>query len=258
MASESEVMAHLPGGNLRYLLRRSPRARRLRLVVHPQRGVVVSLPIASRRGWAHAEGLVQAFLVEREPWIRHHLDRQAEERERLATRPALDDGRTIMYLGERHRIRVVNAAPGVRATRVSRVGGDDTDELLIERVARDRRRTAAILETWFRIRARAAVTAALRRHATRLGVTPGRLTIRDTTSRWGSCSRAGTLSFSWRLIMAPPPALEAVAVHELCHLRVFGHGRAFHALLEARVPDHAAWRRWLRRNAAELHAALEE
>jgi len=258
MASESEVMAHLPGGDLRYVLRRSPRARRLRLVVHPRRGLVVSLPIASRRGWAHPDRLVQAFLVERESWIRHHLDRQAEEWERLAARPALDEGRRILYLGEPHRVRVVNAARGVRSTRVSRVGGYGTDELLIERAAQDRRPTAAILETWLRIRARAAISAALRRHAKGLGVTPGRLTIRDTTSRWGSCSRAGTLSFSWRLILAPPPALEAVAVHELCHLRVFGHGHAFQALLEARIPDHAAWRRWLRRNAADLHAALQE
>ncbi len=257
VATESDAIARLPGGDLRYVLRRSPRARRLRLVVHPRRGVVVSLPVASRRGWAHADGLVQAFLLEREPWIRHHLDRQAEERQRMAARPALDDGRRILYLGEPHRVRVVNAGGDVRSTRVSRVGGDETDELLIERIARDRRSTASILEAWLRIRARTAIAAALRRHASGLGVTPGRLAIRDTTSRWGSCSRAGTLSFSWRLILAPPPALEAVAVHELCHLRVFGHGHAFHALLESRVPDHASWRRWLRRNAAELHATLE-
>ena len=86
---------------------------------------------------------------------------------------------------------------------------------------------------------------------------PRSVTIRDTTSRWGSCSRRGALSFSWRLILAPPAALDAVAAHELCHLRVFGHSPAFWALLETRVPDHAAWRRWLRRHAPELHAALD-
>ena len=90
-----------------------------------------------------------------------------------------------------------------------------------------------------------------------LGVKPARITIRDTTSRWGSCSRTGNLSFCWRLVLAPPEALDAVAAHELCHLRVFGHGPRFVALLGSRVPDHAAWRRWLRRHSAELHAAID-
>jgi predicted metal-dependent hydrolase len=58
-------------------------------------------------------------------------------------------------------------------------------------------------------------------------------------------------------VLAPPPALDAVVAHELCHLRVFGHTRAFWALLETRVPEHATWRRWLRTHAPELHAALD-
>jgi predicted metal-dependent hydrolase len=255
--TETTAIAGLPGGALPYVLRRSPRSRNLRLVVHPQRGVVVSVPPASRRGWARAEGRVEAFLAERETWIRRHLDRQASDRARLAARPALEDGREVPYLGTPHRVRETAAPPGMRATRVSRVGGDEADELLVERVPRDRRPVAAILEAWFRTRARVAIAAALRRHAPELGVTPGRLAIRDTSSRWGSCSRARTLSFSWRLILAPPPALEAVAVHELCHLRVFGHGPAFRELLDAHAPDHVAWRRWLRRHAAELHASLD-
>ncbi len=149
------------------------------------------------------------------------------------------------------------APAGTRRSRVSRVGADDVDELLVERVPRDLRPTAVILDAWFRERARADLTLAIARHAPALGVSPARVTIRDTTSRWGSCSRKGNLSFSWRLVLAPPQALDTVAAHELCHLRVFGHGPRFQALLAGRVPDHAAWRRWLRRHAPELHAALE-
>jgi predicted metal-dependent hydrolase len=140
---------------------------------------------------------------------------------------------------------------------VSRVGGDDGDELLVERTTRDRHPTAAILEAWLRERARADLERAIERHAPALGVTPTRITIRDTTTRWGSCSRKGALSFSWRLVLAPPEALDAVAAHELCHLRVFGHSQAFWTLLATRAPDHATWRRWLRRHAPELHAALD-
>ena len=162
------------------------------------------------------------------------------------------------YLGIPHRVRVEPAPAGVRATRVSRVGGDDGDELLVERFPRDRRPTVAILEAWLRGRARDAITAAIGRQAPAIGVHAGQITIRDTTSRWGSCSRSGALSFSWRLILAPPQALESVVVHELCHLVMFGHGPAFQRLLATHAPDHTRWRRWLRQHATELHAALDE
>jgi predicted metal-dependent hydrolase len=219
--------------------------------------VVVSVPAAARRGWGRADAVVDRFLAEREEWIRGHLDRQEATRARLDDRPPIDDGRLIPYLGEPHRVRVVAAPAGERSSRVSRVGAEDGDELLVERAARDRRDTAQILEAWFRTRARAQIEEAVQRHADALGVVPRSITMRDTTSRWGSCSRRGALSFSWRLVLAPAPALEAVAAHEVCHLRVFGHTRAFWALLDTRVPDHAVWRRWLRAHAPELHAALD-
>jgi predicted metal-dependent hydrolase len=256
-ATETEALARLPGGELRYVLRRSPRSRRLRVTILPDRGVVVSIPPAARRGWARPEPVVTAFLAEREAWIRRHLETQMASRARLEARPQLEDGRTVPYLGQPHRVRVVPAPAGARTSRVSRVGGDTGDELLIERTIRDHRPVAQILEAWFRVRARAAIEEAIHRHAPALAVSPARITIRDTTSRWGSCSRSGNLSFCWRLVLAPPEALDAVAAHELCHLRVFGHGPRFVALLASRVPDHAAWRRWLRRHSAELHAAID-
>ena len=258
VVSEQPAIARLPGGDLRYVVRRTPRARRLRLVVHPERGLVVTLPPASARGWARPDAVIEAFLLEREPWIRRHLERHAATQARLAARPALGAGREILYLGSPHRVWVRPGPRDLRATRVARVGGDDGDELLVERVSRDHRPTAALLEAWLRGRAREAISQAIGRHAQAIGVSPGRITIRDTTSRWGSCSRSGGLSFSWRLILAPPPALESVVVHELCHLRVFGHGSAFQRLLATQAPDQRRWRRWLRQHAAELHATLDE
>jgi len=256
LVTEAPAVARLAGGDLAYTLRRSGRATRLRVTIHPERGIVVTIPVMRRRGWGHPEAIVASFLADREPWVRRHLARQAATRARLDGRVPLDGGRLVPYRGRPHRVRVVPAARGARSTTVCRVGGDEGDELLVERVARDRRPTAAILEAWFRERARDELGRAIERHAPALGVTPGRVTIRDTTSRWGSCSRSGGLSFSWRLVLAPPEALETVAAHELCHLRVFGHADRFWALLATRVPDHAAWRRWLRRHAPELHAAL--
>ena len=90
---ETVVVARLPGGDLEYTLRRSSRARRLRVTIHPERGVVVSLPVAARRGWGRPEALVDPVLAEREDWIRGHLDRQEATRARLDDRPTIDDGR---------------------------------------------------------------------------------------------------------------------------------------------------------------------
>jgi predicted metal-dependent hydrolase len=257
LAVETAEVVRLPGGDVPYTLRRSPKARRLRVVIHPDRGVVVTLPTAARLGRGGADRVVFDFLAEREPWLRRHIDRHAAAQAKLDARPELEDGRLVPYLGEPHRVRVAPAPPGVRATRVSRVGSDDGDELLVEVGPRDERETATILEAWFRERARVALTAAVARHAAALGVTPASISIRDTVSRWGSCSRRGALSFSWRLVLAPPAALDSVAAHEACHLRVFGHGPKFWALLEMRVPDYATWRRWLKRHAQELHAAVD-
>lgn len=251
-----EALAHvdLPGGRLEYVVRRSPRSRALRITVHPGRGVIVSVPPATRRGWANAGPRIVAFLSEREPWIRRHLADQARRRRALAARPALGAGRSIPFGGRPHTVWVEHTAD----LRPSTVNHDAAAGGLVIRLgARERRTPEAVLEAWLRDRARAAIGASVARHAPALGVLPSAVSVRDARTRWGSCSRAGRLSLSWRLILAPPEALDAVVVHELCHLRVFGHGPRFRALLTARVPDHARWRRWLHDHAPELHAALE-
>ena len=121
----------------------------------------------------------------------------------------------------------------------------------------DRRPFERILETWFRDRAGEAIDAAISVYAPAIGVRPTLVEIRDPGSRWGSASRKGRLMFSWRLVLAPPASLETVVVHELAHLRVFGHGPAFWALVASRRPTHLADRAWLRRNSHALHATLD-
>src|SRR3954452_5057906 len=90
--------------------------------------------------------------------------------------------------------------------------------------------------------------------APRIGVRPSRIQIRDQRSRWGSCSTRGTLSFNWRLVLAPLDVLDYVVVHELCHLRVPNHSRAFWALVEERGPHWREQRAWLREHGPELLA----
>jgi predicted metal-dependent hydrolase len=230
----------------------------MRVTIDPALGVVVTVPPATRRGWTHPEAEIERFLREREAWLRRHVGQMARQQAEIAARGGLRDGASIRYRGELHRLRIVEAAPGTRRSTVARVGDDRGDELVVRLAAQDRRPIATVLEAWFRERARAAVDAAIARHAPALRVTPAAVTIRDQRSRWGSASRQRRLSLSWRLVLAPPEALETVVIHELAHLRVFGHGPAFWALVAERRPDHLAWRRWLRTHSYELHAALDD
>jgi len=238
-----------------YVLRRSARSRRLRITIDPEHGLVVTVPLATRRGWAHPERLIDDFLRERESWIRRHLDRQAHQQAELRARGGLEDGASIRYRGELHRLHVARAAAGRRSA-VARVVTPAGPELHLGLLARDADRADRVLEAWFREQARFAIDATIVDHAAALGVSPVAVALRDPRSRWGSASRQGRLMLSWRLVLAPPEALETVVVHELAHLRVFGHGPRFWAVVASRRPDHVEWRRWLRTHSLELHGAL--
>lgn len=90
-------------------------------------------------------------------------------------------------------------------------------------------------------------------HADKLGLSIGRITIRDQTSRWGSCSSTGNLSYSWRLILAPPAILDYVAAHEVAHLKEMNHGPNFWALVEKTFPALAEAKQWLQVYGLDLH-----
>ena len=256
VASEEAVVADLPGGPLGYTLRRSPRAHRIRVVVDPTRGVVVTVPNGRRLSAAEGTRLAAAFMAERETWIRRHVERQTAQRTALAARGPLAAGSCVLFAGRDHRLEFAPAQPSARRSAVIRDAGGSV--LIIRTAARDPRSPAEVLRDWCRARARDAIEAALAGHAPSLGRVPAAVSIRDQRTRWGSASKAGRLSFSWRLILAPPEALDTVVIHELAHLRVFGHGPRFWALVAERRPDHRAWRRWLREHSVELHATFED
>ena len=245
----------LPGGSLELTIRRSSRARLLRLTIDPRHTAVVTVPSRAARSKSEAERVASIFVREREQWLRHHLERQARQRAHVAALGPLRDGGEFRFRGELHRVRVEAAEPR-RRTSVAREGGDVADEIVVRLSARERRPLDKVLQAWLREKARAAILREIERHATAMSVAPDAVTIRDARTRWGSCSRQRRLSFSWRLILAPPEALETVVIHELAHLRVFGHGPAFWAIVASRRADHRMWRKWLRDHSLELHSAL--
>lgn len=242
-----------------YLLRRNPRSRGIRLTVDGRRGLVVSVPPEHRRGWANPDPRVEAFLHERRAWVLRQLGRLDRERAEIAARGTPSDGGSVYYRGELHEIRVLprEGADGPRRSTVERTGADGGDELVLRPGSRDRRSIERVLEGWFRERAEEAISRAIDLHAPALRVTPSEVVLRDPKNRWGSAAKRGRLMFSWRLVLAPPEALETVVVHELAHLRVFGHGPGFWKVVAGRRPDHLAQRAWLRTHSYALHAALD-
>jgi predicted metal-dependent hydrolase len=113
---------------------------------------------------------------------------------------------------------------------------------------------AVRVAAWLREEARRECAGAVDRHAARLGLEPGRISLRDPRSRWGSCTSNGDLMFSWRLIMAPSAVLDYVVAHEVAHLAELNHSPRFWAVVRRLCPDFQPARAWLRRNGAALHA----
>jgi predicted metal-dependent hydrolase len=109
------------------------------------------------------------------------------------------------------------------------------------------------LSDWLRTEVRRDINICILKHAKTLGCSPKRIAIRDQATRWGSCSTSGTLSFSWRLIFAPPFVLDYVAAHEVAHLREMNHGPRFWRLVKEAAPAMQTARLWLKTHGAELH-----
>ncbi len=110
------------------------------------------------------------------------------------------------------------------------------------------------LDRWYRERARAATASVVEREAGRLGVDYGAISIREQRTRWGSCSPIGSLSFNWRLVLAPEPILEYVVVHELCHRLRHDHSAVFWRLVAGVRPGYLDEKRWLDEHGPELLA----
>ncbi|MDO8211883.1 M48 family metallopeptidase [Conexibacter sp. CPCC 206217] len=215
-------------GDIAYRIRRSDRARRVRVRVDDSSGVEVVLPRRS------AEREAAAAIRQLRPWIERRIAELERTRAQIAAR-----GATVPYLGE-----TLQLLPEPGRTRVHRRG----DTLLVPG-AEDPR---AALERWYRRRAQEEVAPRLDRATALAGTHYSRLTIRGQRTRWASCSTNGAMSFNWRLLLAPAPVLDYVVWHEVCHLEVMDHSPRFWALLARRWPDYRLHSAWLRRHGGTL------
>lgn len=218
-------------------VRRHPGARRLTLrVSRTRRAVIVTLPVQCDLGEAGS------FISRNIDWVRERLD--------SLPRPVpFCDGAVLPLRGEFHRIvftgtraagHVVQRAPATVGLPELHVSG---------RLEHAPRR----LRDWLFEEARRDLDARVIVHARMLGVAPKRIIVRDQATRWGSCSTTGALSFSWRLILAPPHILDYVAAHEVAHLAEMNHGPKFWTLVQRAMPTMKEAKRWLQLYGLDLH-----
>jgi len=225
----------LPGEDVAITVRRIESARRMTLRIPPGHAdPVVTVPARASRA------AIERFVRSQEAWLSARLA------ERTPPIP-FAHGAEIPLRGEPHVIRRIDA---VRGTVVAMRSADgpvirvpSQPEHLPRRVADYMRRTA-----------RADLAVVVGEFAERVGRRPAAVRIKDTRAQWGSCSPAGVLSFSWRLVLAPPFVLRYVAAHEVAHLVELNHSPAFWRLNAELDPNHREARQWLKRHGRMLHA----
>jgi hypothetical protein len=227
----------------------STRARNIRIEVRPWREVVLVYP----RWVARAEAL--AFLQSRDAWVRGKLaEFDAREADHPLPPPARWDGTDeILWRGtlvpvfiEPATLRQVQVRiEPERVTVFAPVQVRDHSHKLEQALKRELMRHAGV-----------EARRVLDLEAGRLGVTWTGLAVADPQTQWGSCASDGTVSLSWRLVMAPPAVLRYVSVHELCHRLHMDHSPRFWRLVARQLPGYAEQKAWLRDHGQRLHHYL--
>lgn len=211
------------------------RARRLTLRIEAGgRGLRVTVP----PGLRHGE--VERFLDRHRGWLEARLAK-------LPDRPQVRPGIRLPLRGRPH---LIVHEPGRRGT-VS-VGEQDGTPALI--VHGERGHLPRRLADFLKREARRDIEALVAKHTATVGRPARAIRYKDTSSRWGSCTADGTLSFSWRIMMAPPTVIDYLVAHEAAHLREMNHGPKFWALCRALCPRTDEARAWLKRNGNALQA----
>jgi predicted metal-dependent hydrolase len=263
--SDSALKVKLIGVDCPLELRRSSRARRFSLKVsHTERAAILTLPQEVKIEEAGH------FLARHMDWLKRQIDR-------LPKPVPFEDGTIVPLRGIPHKISFVGAvryqgvvwveeADAVDAVELwdgqtaccaqhHAVSDKSTDARVLPRicVSGGEQHGPRRLADWLRGQAKTELTSRTHHHAANLGCQVKRISVRDQSTRWGSCSTTGTISFSWRLIFAPTFVLDYVAAHEAAHLREMNHGPRFWRLVRDTMPEMQKARNWLKQNGAELH-----
>ncbi len=213
-------------------LKRNARARRLTLrMARDGRKAQMTLPNRVSRIEA------QHFAEKSRDWLAVQLQRQDQNKNLL-------NQSQVALRGDVHHIEYTGSTRGLIKL---------ATETMTIHVPGKTPHTARRLTDWMKQEAKQDLIVASQKYADRMSVSFSNVTVRDQRSRWGSCSTSGALSYSWRLIMAPPYVLDYVAAHEVAHLKEMNHSRRFWRLVLEHCPETRKAKQWLKQNGASLH-----
>jgi hypothetical protein len=237
----------LEGRSFTCSLRFSHRRRSLQIRV--SRPDFLELAAPTGMSWSQIQQLVETKRV----WVL----RQVRRLEAVAANPAnasLTHGATLLYRGQPHTLLLLADAAGRPnvtysacniAVHLPELVGEDNDPAVWQS-----------LKQWYLEQSHQQLLERTRYWSAQIGVRPARISLRDQKTRWGSCSSRGTVSFNWRIIMAPPAVLDYLVVHELCHMLHPNHSPAYWREVARWIPDCREQRRWLKQNGDLLGKIL--
>ena len=223
----------LDGQTVRYNLKRSPVARHARLEVTAESGLSVIIPRS------YPASCATEIIQDKKRWVKKKLELFNRSRQIYSSR---ED--SVQYLGRTYKVITRTADEAAHEPALT-----EDALVLFTGVSADGKQA---IENWLKDQARVIIPALAAKHSLNIGVDYQSVRIRSARTRWGSCSPQGTLSFNWKLIMAPPAVIEYVVIHELCHLKELNHSAAFWTIVEKHAPDWRTQRKWLRCNEIAL------
>lgn len=226
---------HVAGRTLPLRIVENERARRLTLRIDAGgQGLRITVPPGLR------QGEVERFLGRHQGWLEQRLAK-------VPDRPQVRPGIKIPLRGVPH---LVVHEPGKRGTVV--VGADETGPTLT--IHGDRLHLPRRVADFLKREAKRDIEVLVQRHTGAIGRKAKSIRFKDTSSRWGSCTADGNLSFSWRIMMAPPPVINYLVAHEVAHLKEMNHGPKFWKLCAELCPDTERCKAWLKKNGGALQA----
>jgi len=237
---ERQELTLIAGKPVRYRIRRSKRARYITLSVDKRDGLVVVMP--SRATLAEIPPVLNEYAT----WIDRQLEKHGVRNGPL--RKEYVTGSVLMFRGQPRRLEIRPLPANRKRSRVDFAPAG----LLVSLASEDGLQVKKVLIRWLRKQAAVFIRERVRDLATIIGLSPTKVIVGERISRWGSCSPRGTLSFCYRLVMAPPPVLDAVVAHELCHLRHLNHGPKFYRLFKLACPDYRRHAEWLKNHEDDL------
>ena len=204
----------------------------LSLIVETDGTLTVRAPLRMK------EADIRRFIESKKDWIKR---KQTQARKDAVAPRQYIDGETFWYLGQEIQLRII---PDGKPALVM----DGSFKL----TKSARPHAKSVFTSWYRKQARKLLIERVDYFAQKHGFRAGKIRISSARTRWGSCSTKGTLSFTWRLVMAPLDVIDYVVVHEMCHLKEMNHSKAFWEQVESILPDYKLRRKWLKKNGKLL------